>query len=106
MADPLSPFLEIRPAGLYAPAFDAFLDPHEPVARAILSHAHSDHAMAGLQEIWATPETLAIYRRRHPEWTGVPRALLYGEPIEAGATRLSLSSAGHILGSAQVFFEE
>jgi Cft2 family RNA processing exonuclease len=105
VADPLSPFLEIRPEGLYSPAFDAFLDPHEPVARAILSHAHSDHAVAGLQEVWATPETLAIYRRRHPEWTGIARAITPGDPVEAASTRLTLFPAGHILGSAQVFLE-
>lgn len=106
MADPLSPFLEVRPEGLYAPAFDAYLDPHEPVARAILSHAHSDHAVAGLQDLWATPETIAFYRRRHPDWTGLARALTPGETVDGGTTRLSFSPAGHILGSAQVFFED
>ena len=106
MTDPLSPFLEVRSQGLYAPAFDACVDPHEPVARAILSHAHSDHAIADLNEVWATPETLAIYRRRHPEWTGAARALSPGENVENGTTRLSFFPAGHILGSVQVFLEE
>ena len=106
MTEPLSPFLQIRPEGLYAPAFDAFLDPPQPAARAILSHAHSDHAVAGHAEIWATPETIALYRRRHPEWEGTARALAYGEPAEAGAARLTLFPAGHVLGSAQVRFEE
>jgi Cft2 family RNA processing exonuclease len=106
VADPLSPFLEVRPEGLYAPAFDAYLDPHEPVARAILSHAHSDHAVAGLQDVWATPETIAFYRRRHPDWTGLARALTPGETVDGGTARFSLSPAGHILGSAQVLFED
>jgi DNA ligase-1 len=106
MADPLAPFLELHTEGLYVPAFDAFVDPHEPVARSILSHAHSDHAIAGLAEVWAMPETIAIYRRRHPEWNGVARALSPGETVESGTTRLSFFPAGHILGSAQVFLEE
>jgi Cft2 family RNA processing exonuclease len=106
MADPLSPFFEARPEGLYAPAFDAFVDPHEPVPRAILSHAHSDHAIAGLGEVWATPETIALYRRRHPEWSGTARDLFTGERFERGSTRLTLFPAGHILGSAQVYLEE
>jgi DNA ligase 1 len=105
MPDPLTPFLELRPEGLYAPAFDAFVDPHEPVPRAILSHAHSDHAIAGLGEVWATPETIALYRRRHPEWSGTARELLTGETFERGGTRLTLFPAGHILGSAQVYLE-
>ena len=106
MADPLSPFFETRSEGLYAPAFDAFVDPHEPVARAILSHAHSDHAIAGLGEVWATPQTIALYRRRHPEWSGTARELLTGETFERGSMRLTFFPAGHILGSAQVFLEE
>jgi Cft2 family RNA processing exonuclease len=106
MADPLFPFLEIRPEGLYAPAFAASLDPREPAQRAILSHAHSDHAVPGHAEVWATPETLALYRRRHPEWNGIARTLRQGETAESGAFRLSLFPAGHVLGSAQVFFEE
>jgi Cft2 family RNA processing exonuclease len=106
MRESLFPFLESRPEGLYAPAFRAFLDPPAAVERAILSHAHSDHAVAGHTEIWATPETIALYRRRHPEWDGVARALAYGETVEAEAARLTLFPAGHILGSAQIRFEE
>jgi Cft2 family RNA processing exonuclease len=99
----LAPFLERRPPGLYAPAFDAFLDPHEPAPRAILSHAHADHAVPGHGEIWATPETIGIYRRRNPDWTGTARPLSYGEPVSDGGTTLRLHSAGHVLGSAQVW---
>ncbi len=106
MRESLFPFLESRPEGLYAPAFRAFLDPPAAVERAILSHAHSDHAVAGHAEIWATPQTIALYRRRHPEWVGVARALAYGETAEEGAARLTLFPAGHILGSAQIRFEE
>ncbi len=106
MTDPLLPFIEIRQEGLYTPAFDAFLDPPQPVSRAILSHAHSDHAVAGHAEIWATPETIALYRRRHREWNGVARALAYRETAQIGASSLTLFPAGHVLGSAQVRFEE
>ena len=104
--DPLAPFLDLRPEGLFSPAFDAYLDPGGAVDRAILSHAHSDHAVAGHGEIWATPETVALYRRRHPEWNGIARALAYGETAEVGPSRLTLFAAGHILGSAQIRFEE
>jgi DNA ligase 1 len=106
MTDPLHPFLQIRSEGLYVPAFDAYLDPGGAAARAILSHGHSDHAVAGHAEIWATPETIALYRRRHPGWNGIARELAYGETTDAGAARLTLFPAGHILGSAQIRFEE
>jgi len=102
----LSPFLESRPEGLYAPAFEAYLDPPAPVRRAILTHAHSDHAAAGHGEVWATPETLAVYRRRNPEWRGAPREFPYGAGTESLGVTLKFLPAGHVLGSAQLFFEE
>jgi Cft2 family RNA processing exonuclease len=95
--------LESRPEGLFAPAFDASVDPAAPVPRAILTHAHADHAVAGHGEVWATPETLALYRRRNPEWAGVGRPLAYGEEIAENGARLRLVPAGHVLGSAQVW---
>jgi Cft2 family RNA processing exonuclease len=103
--EPLAPFLEVRPEGLYCPALDAFLDPPVPASRAIVSHAHSDHAAAGHGEVWATPETIAIYRRRNPDWAGEARELPYGKRIERNGVTLELYPAGHVLGSAQVYFE-
>ncbi|HEY6064625.1 MAG TPA: MBL fold metallo-hydrolase [Thermoanaerobaculia bacterium] len=105
MEEPLAPFLEVRPEGLHCPAFEAAVDPPVPARRAIVSHAHSDHAAAGHEEVWATPETLAIYRRRNPDWTGKAKELRYGERFERNGTTLELHPAGHVLGSAQVFFE-
>ena len=100
-----SPFLEVRSDGLYSPPFDALIDPPAPAARALLSHAHADHAAPGHGEVWGTPETLALYRRRQPDWQGVGRELAYGQRIEGRGAALTLLSAGHVLGSAQMFFE-
>ena len=98
----LPSLLESRPEGLYAPAFEAWIDPTVPVPRALLSHAHADHAIDGHGEILATPETAALYRLRHPEWSGAARTLRYGEPMEVSGATLRLDSAGHVLGSAQI----
>lgn len=105
MNGPLAPFLEVRPEGLYCPALEASLDPPVASPRAIVSHAHSDHAAPGHGEVWATPETIAIYRRRNPDWTGEARELRYGERLERNGVTLKLYPAGHVLGSAQVSFE-
>jgi Cft2 family RNA processing exonuclease len=94
--------LEPRPEGLYAPALEAWIDPAAPVPRALLSHAHADHAVGGHGEILATPETAALYRLRHPGWTGTARTLSYGEPMESSGVTLRLVPAGHVLGSAQI----
>lgn len=101
----VAPHLETTPAGLFLPAFGAHLDPPAASARAVLSHAHADHAAAGHGEIWATAATLAIYRRRHPDWTGTARPLAYDEPVAQDGARLTLVPSGHVLGAAQVFVE-
>jgi putative mRNA 3-end processing factor len=106
VTDPLRPFLESRPEGLYAPAFRAFLDPPSAVDRAILSHAHADHAAPGHGEILATPETIAIYRRRNPEWSGEATAVSYADPFAGDGATFTLLPSGHVLGAAQVFFED
>jgi len=93
----LGSLLESRPEGLFAAAFGAFLDPPGAVARAILTHAVAGHA-----EIWATPETAAIYRRRHPEWAGIAREIRYADPCEENGVALRLVPSGHVLGAAQV----
>ena len=94
--------LETRPEGLYAPSLEAWIDPATPVPRALVSHAHADHAVDGHGEILATPETAAIYRLRHPEWAGTVREIAYGEPVEASGVTHRLVPAGHVLGSAQI----
>ena len=36
-----------RPEGLYCPPGDFYIDPWRPVARAVITHAHADHARVG-----------------------------------------------------------
>lgn len=106
MTDWLLPFLEARPEGLYAPAFDAYLDPPAAASRAILSHAHSDHAVAGHGEIWATRETIALYRRRNLDWAGESREMAFGGHVEGKGALLEAFPSGHVLGSAQLRFSD
>ncbi len=106
MSDWLAPLLEARPEGLFAPAFEAYLDPATAAPRAILSHAHSDHAAAGHGEVWATPETIALYRRRNPEWAGEAHPIAFGDRAEERGTVLEAFPSGHILGSAQWRFSD
>jgi putative mRNA 3-end processing factor len=53
-----------RPAGLYCPPGDFYIDPVRPVDRAVITHGHGDHARAGHGAVAATPETLAIMEVR------------------------------------------
>jgi putative mRNA 3-end processing factor len=95
--------LHPRPEGLYCPPGDFYVDPVAPVARAVITHGHSDHARAGHGVVVATAATLDIMRERHGE--GFARQiypLAYGEAVSRDGVEVRLVPAGHVLGSAQV----
>jgi len=91
-----------KPDGLYCAPGDFFIDPVRPVARAVITHGHADHARAGHGTVLATPETLAImaerYGAEHAERT---QAAGYGETVNRDGVEVTLVPAGHVLGSAQ-----
>src|SRR5579885_1385529 len=99
-------WLKIDEAGLYCAPGDFHIDPTRPVARAVISHGHSDHARQGHGAVLATEETLAIMRSRFGD-----AAFASAEPAAYGAvTRrndvsVRLVPAGHMLGSAQIALE-
>ena len=94
----------MRPSGLYCPAGDFYIDPAKPVARAVITHAHGDHARTGSMQYWSSREGEALLRVRIGQKTWI-NALEWGQPAQIGAARVSLHPAGHILGSAQVRIE-
>lgn len=95
--------LELRPPGLYCPAGDFYIDPWRPVGRAVLTHAHADHARRGHVHYLAQRDALGVLRTRLGDVT--IDALAYGDPVRIGNARVSLHPAGHVLGSSQVRVE-
>jgi putative mRNA 3-end processing factor len=92
-----------RPEGLYCPPGDFYIDPWRPVDRAVITHAHGDHARMGHGHYLAAAKAEGVLRTRLGEIT--LQALAYGEAIEHRGVRVSLHPAGHVLGSAQVRLE-
>lgn len=90
--------------GLYCPAGDFHIDPPGPVACAVLTHAHGDHAHPGAALYYAATTGLPILRRRLGDTANLI-GLAYGEAIRFREAMVSLHPAGHILGSAQVRIE-
>ncbi|MFL6550358.1 MAG: ligase-associated DNA damage response exonuclease [Povalibacter sp.] len=87
--------------GLYCEAGDFYIDPWRPVPRAVLTHAHGDHARFGSEQYFAEASSEGVLRHRLGEQMPlVPKA--YGETFTLGDASVSLHSAGHVLGSAQV----
>lgn len=94
--------LRNTPQGLYRPPGDFHIDPVAPVARAIVTHGHSDHARSGHGTVLATPETLAIMGARYGEsFAAATQAARYGEKISHNDVSVTLVPAGHVLGSEQ-----
>ena len=93
----------LRPEGLYCPAGDFHIDPWRPVPRAVITHGHGDHARTGMGEYHAAAPGLPILQWRLGEQRYHPHA--YGATFRLGDARVSLHSAGHVLGSAQVRIE-
>ena len=101
-----SDLLKPRPEGLYCPPGDFFIDPVRPVARALITHGHSDHARAGHGTVLATRETLDIMALRYGDgFAGSTQAVVLGETIACGEARVRFHPAGHVLGSAQIAVE-
>ncbi|MGB3900215.1 MAG: ligase-associated DNA damage response exonuclease [Mesorhizobium sp.] len=101
-----SDLLHPRPEGLYCPPGDFFIDPVRPVARALITHGHSDHARAGHGTVLATRETLDIMALRYGDgFAGSTQAAALGETIACGEASVRFHPAGHVLGSAQIAVE-
>lgn len=96
--------IESSPRGLYCAAGDFHIDPWQPVERAVITHAHGDHARPGSASYLCAAPGLAVLRARLGEEARI-EALAYGEATERGGVRISLHPAGHVLGSAQVRVE-
>jgi len=97
--------LELREPGLYCPAGDFYIDPAAPVDRAIVTHAHSDHACPGSRTYLTARAGQALLRERIGAEASI-QPVDYGEPLTLGGVRVSFHPAGHILGSAQIRLEQ
>jgi putative mRNA 3-end processing factor len=98
----------LRPeaAGLFCEPGGFYVDPHDAVDFAIITHGHSDHARPGHSNVLATSETLDIMKIRLGSGAGqTTQALKLGTTLRVSDVNVRLVPAGHILGSAQVVIE-
>ena len=95
--------LQFDKRGLYCAAGRFHIDPWRPVARALITHGHSDHARPGHGHYLCTEQSAPILRRRLGNIS--LQTVRYGEPISEGGTTVTFHPAGHVYGSAQVLVE-
>lgn len=90
--------------GLWCAAGGFHIDPVRPVARAVTTHAHSDHARPGSEAYLCAAPGVDVLRLRvgsRASIQGVP----YGTVVDVQGVRVSFHPAGHVLGSAQIRLE-
>lgn len=97
--------LQLTDRGLYCPDGDFYIDPWQPVDRAVITHAHSDHARWGMSAYLAAEPSRALLETRLAPGSTI-ETLPYGHSTRLNGTRISLHPAGHVLGSAQVRIEK
>jgi len=96
--------LSETPAGLYCEAGDFYIDPRRKVKRAVVTHAHADHARPGHRHYLCSASGEGVLRERIGKSASI-QSLPFGDSVMMGPVRVSLHPAGHILGSAQVRVE-
>ena len=100
----LGSWIKAKPEGIYVAPADAWIDPSQPKAKALVTHGHADHARGGHGKVLATPETLAIMETRYGPQPG-GQGIAYDETIRVGEVDVRFVPAGHVLGSAQIVLE-
>jgi len=92
------------PIGLSCTAGGFHIDPWGAAPRALITHAHGDHARSGSAAYLCAAPGAALLRRRVGEGPAI-EALPYGQPLTLGGVTVSFHPAGHVLGSAQIRIE-
>lgn len=96
--------ISLTSRGLYCRQGDFYIDPWKPVDRAVLTHAHSDHAYRGNRKYLVAAEGAALARIRLEPDAKI-ESQKYGARRTINEVKVSFHPAGHILGSAQVRIE-
>lgn len=96
--------LEFTDHGIYCPQADCYIDPWRHVRKALITHAHSDHARPGHTQYIATKESIPILKYRLGSFNNI-QGMSYGETTIINGVKVSFHPAGHIIGSAQIRLE-
>ncbi len=99
-----NPLLQLTDAGLYCEPGDFFIDPWKRVDRAVITHAHSDHARRGC-ESYLTSDPGSHPLRLRMGADAIVQSIAYGHTVRMRDVSVSLHPAGHVLGSSQIRIE-
>ena len=92
--------------GLYCIPGDFYIDPLYPVEKALITHAHTDHARPNNHFILGTKETIEIMKIRYAKsYCTNCQVINYNSPLTINNIVITFIPAGHILGSSQILIE-
>lgn len=97
------PLIEFSDKGLCCPQGNFYIDPWKAVDKALITHAHSDHARWGSQSYLCHSYTKPLLQLRlgsNPYQT-----VEWGESLFLNGVKVSFHPAGHVIGSSQIRLE-
>ncbi|HVF63412.1 MAG TPA: ligase-associated DNA damage response exonuclease [Casimicrobiaceae bacterium] len=97
----MTTLLSLTAAGLYCDAGGFHIDPWQSTERALITHAHADHARGGSAAYLGAAEGAPLLAARLPPDATI-QTIGYGERLRIGDVDVSFHPAGHVLGSAQI----
>jgi putative mRNA 3-end processing factor len=100
----MADLLTVTESGLYCAQGDFYVDPWRRVPRAVITHAHADHARPGCGRYLCAAAGALVLRSRVGNAAPID-TLRHGETSVVNGVKVSLHPAGHVLGSAQVRLE-
>ncbi|MGB3464013.1 MAG: ligase-associated DNA damage response exonuclease [Cyclobacteriaceae bacterium] len=100
----MSELIRFTERGIYCEAGDFYIDPWKPVDKAIITHAHSDHARWGSKQYLAHHDSREVLKLRLGEDINL-QTIGYDEQISVNGVKIAMFPAGHIFGSAQIRIE-
>jgi len=97
------PLIEFTDKGFYCRQGDFYIDPWSAVDKAVITHAHSDHARWGSKSYLCHTMCKPLLQLRLGD--NHYQAAEWGEPVYMNGVKVTLYPAGHIIGSSQVKVE-
>lgn len=95
--------IQFTDKGLFCKQGNFYIDPWKPVDRAVITHAHSDHARFGSKYYLCHHHTKPLLQLRLGD--NYYESIEWGETVTMNGVKVSLHPAGHIIGSSQVRVE-
>ena len=96
--------LQVYRNGLFCPVGGFYIDPQRAVDRALITHAHADHARTGCRSYLCAQPGEALLRHRLGSKASI-ESIAYGRGRSINGVHVSFHPSGHVLGAAQIRVE-